>query len=318
MKLYTAIEIDYNQFKILEVYKKRNGYFLNNFINTTISEMDYRNAGSVSVNLKKIISENGISKKSVLTSIDGNMVHSFNFILPDMPLSDLKIAIEYELKKLLPFPLSQGIFDYVYSGKTDKTGNTVLNITVFAVREEDINNFTKIFTDADIKIRSIECKTVSIYNGIKYLSNNNITHLLFCDVGYKAVKIVIFLNDTINLERTIDGMDFRNMSYGDSLNLLSEELKRTVDFYFAGKSLPQIEETILTGIFFGKKDFDAKISKAVNLKTGSISLINLLKSRKYPFYLSKKLIKRHDIENDYDFFKPLGEMWTTFGITINR
>ncbi len=318
MKLYTAIEIDYNQFKILEVYKKRNGYFLNNFINTTISEMDYRNAGSVSVNLKKIISENGISKKSVLTSIDGNMVHSFNFILPDMPLSDLKIAIEYELKKLLPFPLSQGIFDYVYSGKTDKTGNTVLNITVFAVREEDINNFTKIFTDAGIKIRSIECKTVSIYNGIKYLSNNNITHLLFCDVGYKAVKIVIFLNDTINLERTIDGMDFRNMSYGDSLNLLSEELKRTVDFYFAGKSLPQIEETILTGIFFGKKDFDAKISKAVNLKTGSISLINLLKSRKYPFYLSKKLIKRHDIENDYDFFKPLGEMWTTFGITINR
>ncbi len=318
MKLYTAIEIDYNQFKILEVYKKRNGYFLNNFINTTISEMDHRDAGSVSANLKKIIGENGVSKKNVLTSIDGNMVHSFNFTLPDMPPSDLKIAIEYELKKLLPFPLSRSIFDYIYSGKTDKTGNAVLNITVFAVREEDINNFTKIFTEAGIKIRSIECKAVSIYNGIRYLSNNNITHLLLCDIGYKAVKIVIFFNDTINLERTIDGVDFRNMSYEDSLNFIAEELKRTVDFYFAGKSLPQIEGAILTGIFFGKKDFDAEISKAVNIKTDSISLINLLKSRKYPFYLSKKLTKKHNIESDYEFFKPLGEMWTTFGIMINR
>ncbi|HEC25038.1 MAG TPA: hypothetical protein ENI54_03400 [bacterium] len=318
MKIYTAIEIDYNQFKILEVYKKRNGYFLNNFINTTISEIDYRDADSVSVNLKKIINENGISKKNVLTSIDGNMIRSFNFTLPDMPPSDLKIAIKYELKKLLPFPLSQSIFDYIYSGKTDETGNSVLNITAFAVNEEDINNFTKIFTAAGIRIRSIECKTVSIYNGIRYLSNNNITHLLFCDIGYKTVKIVIFFNDTINLERTIDGMDFRNMSYGDSLNFIAEELKRTADFYFAGKSLPQIEEIILTGIFFGKKDLGAKISEAVNLKTDSISLINLLKSQKYPFYLSKKLTKRHDIESDYEFFKPLGEMWTTFGIIINR
>ena len=153
MKTFTAVEIDYNHFKILEVCKKKRGYFLNNFVNVTVAGLDYRNINSVSLNLNKIMNENKVGRKNIITSIDGNSVYSFNFILPNMPEHDLKIAVEYELKKLLPFPISQCVFDYIYIEKTDESGNRMLNITAFASKEEDINNFKEIFDRSGIKIK---------------------------------------------------------------------------------------------------------------------------------------------------------------------
>jgi Tfp pilus assembly PilM family ATPase len=317
MKIFTAIEIDYNHFKIIEIHKKRSGYFLNNFVNIKIPEIDYRDINSMSLNLDRIIRENKISRKNVLTAINGNAVSSFNFILPDMPEQDLKMAVEHELKKVLPFPISQCVFDYIYIKTTGESGNSMLNLTAFASKKEDINNFMGIFVKAGIKIKSIECKTVSIYNNIRYMSKNKIGHLLLCDIGETAAKIVIILNDAVNFERAVDGIEFKNMDTALASNFTSDELKRTLDFYFAGKSLPPIEGIILTGIFSGKKGFDAKISETTSIKAYSVSIINLIESKKYSFYLSKNL-SRHNIEEDYEFFKPLEEMWTTFGLIINR
>ena len=317
MKIFTAVEIDYNHFKILEVCKKRHGYFLNNFVNVTVAGLDYRNIKSVSLNLNKIMNENKVGRKNIITSIDGNSVYSFNFILPNMPEHDLKIAVEYELKKLLPFPLSQCVFDYIYIEKIDESGNRMLNITVFASKEEDINNFKEIFDRSGIKIKSIECKTVSIYNNIRYINKNRTGHLLLCDIGGKSIKIVIILNNAVNFERTIDGLSLKNQNYDEASGLVADELKRTIDFYFAGKSLPPIDGIILTGIFSGKSGFDAKISEATAFRAYSVSILNLIGSEKYSFYLSQKL-KSHNIDKEYEFFKPLEEMWTTFGLIINR
>ncbi len=318
MKIFTAVEIDYNQFKILEIYKKGRSYFLNNFVNLTVAELDYRNINSVSLNLNKIMNENKISRKNILTSINNNSVYSFNFILPNMPEPDLKIAIEYELKKVLPFPMSQCIFDYIYTEKMDESRNKVLNITVFASKDEDINNFKKIFDRSGMKIKSIECKTVSIYNNIRYINKKNRTgHLLLCDIGDKAIKIVIILNNMINFERTAEDLSFKNQNYDEASSLIANELKRTIDFYFAGKSLPKVDGIILTGIFSGKNGFDVKISEATACRAYSVSILNLIDSEKYSLYLSKKL-KNHNINEDYEFFRPLEEMWTTFGLIINR
>jgi|GEM_PF-6986009 len=325
MKVFTAVEIDYNQFKILEILKKRSGYFLNNFVNATVEGLDYKDTGSVSAELNKIMNENKIGRKNVITSINGNSVNSFNFFLPDMPEQDLRIAVEYELKKLLPFPISQCVFDYIYTEKTDgtgnetasETGNATLCITAFASREDDIKNFKEIFDRSGIKIKSIECKTVSIYNNIRYINKKGTGHLMLCDIGDKSIKIVIILNNAINFERTADVSSLKNQTYDEASNLVSDEIKRTVDFYFAGKSLPPIDGIILTGIFSGKNGFDTKISEATAFRAYSVSILNLISSGKYSFYLSK-MLKNRNVTEDYEFFKPLEEMWTTFGLIINR
>ncbi len=317
MKTFTAIEIDYNRFKILEIHKKKHSYFLNNFVNEAIENLNYDDVNSVSINLKKIIAENKINIKNVFTSINGNSVESFSFNLPVMPESDLKPAVEYELKKVLPFPVSQCIFDYIYIETADESGNRALKITTFAVKEEYINKLKSIFDMSAIKIKSIECKTVSIYNNIRYLNKNKTGHLVLCDVGDKTVKIAIILNDAINFERTADGLNLKNMDDETAAGVIAEELKRTIDFYFAGKSLPPIDGIILTGLFSGAKGFDAKISDAVTLRAYSVSVLTLVKSEKYSFYLSKNLNK-YNLKDNPEFFRPLEDMWTTFGLIINR
>ena len=317
MKIFTAVEIDCNQFKILEILKKRRGYFLNNFVNATVDGLDCLDTNSLSVNLNKIMNENKISRKNVIASFNGNSVYNFNFFLPDMPEPDLRIAVEHELKKLLPFPVSQCVFDYIYTEKIDESGNGTLSITVFASKEDDIKNFKEIFDRSGIKIKSIECKTVSIYNNIRYINKNQTDHLLLCDIGDKSIKIVIILNNAVNFERTADLLSLKNQNYDEASSLVVDELKRTIDFYFAGKSLPPIDGIILTGIFSGKSGFDGKISEATAFKAYSVSILNLINSGKYSFYLSEKL-KNRDIVENYEFFKPLEEMWTTFGLIINR
>ena len=57
MKIYSAIEIDYNEIKILEVYKKKGGYFLNNFINYEIENGGLKDSDFIAANLDKIIGD---------------------------------------------------------------------------------------------------------------------------------------------------------------------------------------------------------------------------------------------------------------------
>lgn len=326
-KIFTAIEIDYNHFKILEVKKRGYSYLLNNFINTKLPDLNHRDTTSIAINLNKLMNDYEISKKNVFANINDNIVYSYNFYLPDMPRNDLNKAVEYEIKKLIPFPISSCIFDYI----SVKNGST-LNITACVSKADDINNFKEIFVKANIKLKSIECKTVSMYNNIMFLSNNKVDHLLLCDIGETMAKIVIIRDNMVNFERTIEGINLKDLNDNESSLLIGDELKKTVDFYFAGKSIAPIDGIIITGIYSENKGFNDKIMDIVNLKTYSISIISLLKERKTSldrrtagsaeppassFYLSKRLLK-YDIRENYDFFKPLEEMWTTFGLIVNR
>ena len=320
MKIYSAIEIDYNKIKILEVYKKKGGYFLNNFVNYEIENGGLKDADFIAANLDKIIGENKISKKNVITSLNGSKVLSFNFTLPNMPPADLKSAVEYELKKVLHFPITQYIFDYIYASYSDDSGNIFLNLTAFAALEEDVKNYLSIFEKASIKVRSIECKAVSIYNNAKYMGKigaGGAKHVLLCDISYYAIKILMILNEAVIFERTVEDLNFKNISYENSLPVIVDELKRTLDFYFAGKSLPPIDEIILSGIFSNKKGFDMIMSKVTGFKFFSVSMTDLLESDGYGFYLSERINKLKRI-NGSDFLYPLEEMWTTFGLIVNR
>ncbi|MGC8554164.1 MAG: type IV pilus biogenesis protein PilM [Candidatus Acidulodesulfobacterium sp.] len=320
MKIYSSIEIEYNKIKILEVYKKKGIYFLNNFINYEIGNGGLKDPDFIAANLNKIISENKISKKNVITALNGNKVLSFNFILPSMPAPDLKSAVEYELKKVLHLPINNYVFDYIYASNNDESGNVFLNLTAFAALEEDVINFLKIFEIASIKVKYIECKAVSIYNNLMYMGKigmGEAKHILLCDISYYTIKILMILNEAVIFERTVEDLNFKNSSYENSLSVIADELKRTLDFYFAGKSLPPIDEIILSGIFSNKKGFDMILSKVTGFKTFSVSVINLLESGEYGFYPSErinKLIKT----NGGDFLYPLEEMWTTFGLVVNR
>ncbi len=339
-KFFTAVEIDYNHFKILEVKKRgRHTYLLNNFINTKIPGLNHRDIGKVAVNLNKLMNDNGISRKNVFANISDNTIYSYNFYLPDMPRNDLNKAVEYEIKKLIPFPLSSCISDYIFV----KNGSGP-NVTAFAAKIDDVNNFKEIFVRADIKLRSIECKTVSIYNNIIFLSDNKIHHLLLCDIGETMAKIVIIRDNMVNFERTIEGINLKGLNDNEASLLIGYELKKTVDFYLAGKSVAPIDGIIITGIYSKNKGFSDKITDIANLKTYSISIMSLLRKKKFytgkpggqaarrtgetlvrrnpssiasSFSLSKRLIN-YNINSSRDFFKPLEEMWTTFGLIVNR
>ncbi len=311
-KLYTAIEVDYGHFKILEVIKKKHGYSLNNFVNVKLPGVDASDINAVASTLNELMVKNRISRKNVFANIHSNAVYSYNIDLPDMPENDLRKAVEHEIKKLIPFPLSSCVFDYISFKK-----GSVLAITVFVSKTEDINNFKQIFARANIKLKSIECKTVSIYNNILLLSNNKIEHLLLCDVGETTAQIVIIRENMVSFERSIEGLNLKDLTKNDPADLIGDELKKTMDFYFAGKSIAPIDGIIITGMYNDNKSFKDKITEMTGLKTYSISIINQLMEEKKYFSLSKRLIK-FNMEKNYNLLKPLEEMWTTMGLISGR
>ncbi len=332
-KVLTAVEIERGSVKILEVEKKKNGYLLNNFLNNTIAGAEPR---EISIELNNIFLKNKIRRKNVYTNIKDNSVWTYHLLLPEMPENDLIKAVEYEIKKKLPFPVSSATFDYIYTYSLNPDTSKNIKITVFVTKKEDIDLLNAIFTNSGIKLKSIECKTTSIFNAYLYVHGNRKGHYLLCDINSSVARIMIIYDNSTSFERILEDPAIAEHAINKLGNIIGSEIKKTVDFYYAGKSIEPIENIYLSGIYSYAPEFIKNVSSIAELPVKTDGIINLMNrgltsgvAGKMPFIPSGKKLLNNNHNDDYDNntlllseideqFIPLTDMWTTFGLIANR
>jgi Tfp pilus assembly PilM family ATPase len=303
-------------------FTKKKGYIVNNFYINKISAAE--ESSYVSNELKKIFLQNKLSKQNVYMNINDAFVNTYNFLLPEMPKYDLEKAIEYEIKKSLSFPISNVIFDYIYTypqNNIDTEKDFNLRITAFVVKKDDIEILKNIFLNSDIKLKAIECKTTSLLNAHLYANSNKAGHCLLCDIVSDSIKILIIYNNTITFERTIEITDFEKYNVHEAALSTGNEIKKTVDFYMAGKSMEPIENIYLSGIYSEIIEFKNILTNITELKIKVNGIINLIEDEKHLLSIVPKLqngaiYSRQHL--DGSLYKPLTEMWATFGLIANR
>jgi len=289
-KTFTAVIIDYNYIKIIEATKKNKTYTINNFSLEKLNQNDIgaatRNDNSentenilMAEEIKKAFGLRQFSKKNVFTVLDDDYIYSYNFSLPEMPESDLAKAVEYEVKKKSPFPLSQIVYDYIYTYQEAQDGSYELLTTAYVAKKEYSERLAKIFADADIKLRSIESKTTSLYNANLFIYGDNAgLHYMLIDINLISIKIIIIYKNTIIFERNIEEINIikNTKNINEAGETISAEIQKTVDYYYAGKSIEPIEKIYISGVYANNETFKDIISNLTNIHIETMSILKLL------------------------------------------
>ena len=288
-KTFTAVIIDYNYIKIIEASKKNKTYIINNFsldklnqnsINTQ-NNVNSENIEQILITeeIKKIFGLRQFSKKNVFTALSNDYINTYNFSLPEMPKSDLSKAIEYEVKKKTPFPVSQIVYDYIYTYQPNENGSYNLQITAYVAKKEYSEQLINIFAGAEIKLKSIESKTIGLYNANLFIYGNNAgLHYLIIDINLISIKIIIIYKNTIIFERNIEEINIiqNTKNINEAGEIISAEIQKTVDFYYAGKSIEPIEKIYLSGVYSSSGMFKNIISNLTNMPVETMSIMELL------------------------------------------
>ncbi|MHB1679864.1 MAG: pilus assembly protein PilM [bacterium] len=288
-KTFTAVIIDYNYIKIIEATKKNKTYIINNFSLDKLNQNGINtqnNANSenteqilITEEIKKIFGLRQFSKKNVFTALSNDYINTYNFSLPEMPKSDLSKAIEYEVKKKSPFPVSQIVYDYIYTYQPNEDGSYNLQITAYVAKKEYSEQLVNIFADAEIKLKSIESKTIGLYNANLFIYGNNAgLHYLIIDINLISIKIIIIYKNTIIFERNIEEINIiqNTKNINEAGEIISAEIQKTVDFYYAGKSIEPIEKIYLSGVYSSSGMFKNIISNLTNMPVETMSIMELL------------------------------------------
>jgi Tfp pilus assembly PilM family ATPase len=290
-KTFTAVIIDYNYIKIIEATKKNKTYIINNFSLEKLNQNDidattYNDNAENTENIlmaeeiKKAFGLRQFSKKNVFTVLNDDYIYNYNFSLPEMPESDLAKAVEYEVKKKSPFPLSQIVYDYIYTYQEDnKDGGYNLLTTAYVAKKEYSEQLVKTFAKADIKLRSIESKTTSLYNANLFIYGNNAgLHYMLIDINLISIKIIIIYKNTIIFERNIEEINIikNTKNINEAGETISAEIQKTVDYYYAGKSIEPIENIYISGVYANNETFKDIISNLTNIHIETMSILKLL------------------------------------------
>ncbi|MDD4894425.1 MAG: pilus assembly protein PilM [Candidatus Omnitrophica bacterium] len=200
--------------------------------------------------LKDELVKNNINADEATISISGKDLIVRTFEMPIMSRQELNTAVNFEVKKYIPFKIEDLVSDFQY-----KLDNSIRKTRVLfvGIKKEALDNYIDILTQLNIKITSIEYSAFSI---LRLLKVANIK-----DKGVMAVvNIDLAKDDEANFVVLDDGFPLfsRDISLmggyeepvktdenqaGVILDKLKREIQISLDYYdrkFPGKNISRI------------------------------------------------------------------------------
>lgn len=200
--------------------------------------------------------------KPAVVNVPGShaFIRTVNF--PLMPHGELVEALRWEVKRQLPYPVEDAVFDYV---ATDTSEN--IAVTYAACEKQYIQDHIAPLKAAGLNIAAIDINPLSLLRTIKPGSAGNVVIL---DIGGANTEIHIVKNMVLRITRTVEvgaetlkrqlmagGMDEAEAErlmrtgtldeLGGLLAEISTELFRSIDYYKATFKEKAVNEIMLTG-----------------------------------------------------------------------
>ena len=136
-----------------------------------------------------------INAKTVTICISGQDLIIRTFEIPSLPHNELRSAINFEIKKYIPFKLEELVYDFqIEPNKKSKT-NMVLFV---GVKKEVLNTYVAITNQLNLKVDAIEYAAFSLLRLLKLSGarNEGITAGLCFDLNNEdEINFMVFEND---------------------------------------------------------------------------------------------------------------------------
>ncbi len=204
-KTYIGLDLDEKSIKLVELKKSPLGVAL---VNYAIKEVEggeeADKTSAVIKTVKKIRSELGLEETEVFSSVSGPGVSIRRIVVPDMPEEELRGAVRWEAKNLIPFPLESVVLDYYVIGKVQDKGVEKLDIIVVAVQEDVLNKQIRILEESGLKPIGITVNSFALWDVVKKevpFKEGEVIALI--DIGAEAASINLFKNNILQFTREI-------------------------------------------------------------------------------------------------------------------
>lgn len=158
--------------------------------------------------IHEIMQEANVNSGAVSLSIPVSSSFFTVLELPPMGVKELKEAIPFQARQLVPVPISEVVLDWEIVGR-EKGGETgkakpqkeKLLVVVVAVPRDVIDKYVRIAELAKLELRGLEVETFSL---VRSVVREDRTPLLLVDIGAKATNLSVIDEGTIRMSHNLD------------------------------------------------------------------------------------------------------------------
>jgi len=253
--------------------------------------------------LKTLCQKAGVTTDQVITALPNFSVFSSIINLPVVPQKDLKEAISWKAKKIIPIPFEEVILDWkilekIIVEKEKKIENYRILIT--AASKNLVKRYIEIFRRINFQLRSLETEAFAL---ARALVGQDPSLIMIIDTSAVSTDIIIIEKMVPILNRSIDiGGVALTRAIAQRLNIdfkRAEQFKRDLGL-IKGNKIPTIIENTLRPVIdeirYSINLFHSQTGRNIEkilLSGGSSYLIGL------PEYLSQELEMKVLVSNPW-------------------
>ena len=277
-----GLDIGSASLKLAELKSSRSGYQLKNIGEAilppgSIVKKVITNRDAVAGTLLTLVRDLGVKNKNVVISISGHSVIIKKVTLPSMSKNELAESIPWELEQYLPQSVEDVNFDYQVLPEVSPEGN--IDVLIFAAKKDITNDYVSLVRSVGLNPMIVDVDVFALENmyEVNYSDVGGVIALV--NMGASVTNINI-LKDGVSIftrDITTGGNQFtegimkeqnlgfeeaeqskQNLSQGeipfelervtnDYIDLITGEVKRTLDFFSSNFSQDRISKIILSG-----------------------------------------------------------------------
>jgi len=206
--------------------------------------------------LKNLLKKARVTTDRVVAVLPGFSIFSSVINLPTMSDKELKSAIQWEAKKLVPIPSEEMILDWkivrqanqkIEPQKPNKKDKAKKNIPVFltATSKNIVDRYVDIINKAELQLIALETQSSALQRSLAPFPKNEI---MIVDMGTVYTDIIIFSNGIPTINKTIDtGGETISTNIMNTLNInlaRAEQFKYDFGLSERGIQMSQVKNAI--------------------------------------------------------------------------
>ncbi|MEK7267580.1 MAG: pilus assembly protein PilM, partial [Nitrospirota bacterium] len=227
-----------------------------------IPSSDWEDESLLIGRLKTFFKEINIAGKDAVVHIPGHLSFIRTINLPPMPKGELKEAVKWEIKRQLPYPQEEAVYDYIAAPAADG-----IVVTFASAERKNVQRYISPFKEAGLKVVAVDVNPLCLIRALPLHGSGNIIVL---DIGARSMEIDIMRSESVRLTRTVDlgGEQIKNQLVSEGfpegeiddimmdgpaermkevLNQFLREIFLSIDYYKATFKEKVFSEVILTG-----------------------------------------------------------------------
>ena len=212
--------------------------------------------------LKNFFKEINIDGKDAVVHMPGHLSFVRTINLPPMPKGELKEAVKWEIKRQLPYPQEEAVYDYIAAPVADG-----IVVTFASAERKNVQRYISPFKEAGLKVVAVDVNPLCLIRALPLHGSGNI---IVIDIGARSMEIDIMRSESVRLTRTIElgGEQIKNQLISEGfpegeiddimmdgpaermkevLNQFLREIFLSIDYYKATFKEKVFSEVILTG-----------------------------------------------------------------------